>query len=207
MKTRITLVRHAETVTNKSRSFSGRLDVELSPYGLTQIKDLTAALTTRIYDAVYSSPSQRARMTVEPTAMKLGKEVYLRDGLFELDYGLLEGVARDKIKEIFPDVWDFFLKYDYFKGVTNQEDPEDGFKRFTDCLVEIARSHPNQSVLVASHGMIIRIFLCLIKRLQLSDFPEISRIKNTAITELEYDIESNSFTVLLENNTDHEDII
>lgn len=207
MKTRITLVRHAETKANQKRAFSGRKEVPVSDYGYQQIYDLTKSLKDRDYVAIYSSPMTRAVETVKSVAQHLKKEVEIDQDLLELSYGKLEGTPRNEIKDKFPEVWDFFLKYDYFKGVEGQEEIEDGAKRLHDCLVRLSNLHPGEEILVASHGMVIRAFFCLIQNIPWTEFMTTERIRNTAVNELEYDLDTGKFTILVYNNTDHEEIL
>lgn len=207
MKTKITLVRHAQTKANMKRSFSGRKEVPLSTYGYQQIRDLTNRLRGIAFDAVYSSPMKRAIETVRPIAKELHQPVITDDGLLELSYGELEGTPRDEIADKFPDVWEFFIQYDYFKGVPGQEEVEEGLARFMHCLKRLARLHPNGHILVASHGMIIRIFVCYLLGMPFSKLPEVDRTRNTALTELEFDFDTEKFTLLSYNDVSHEEIL
>lgn len=207
MKTKITLVRHAETNANLIRAFSGRREVPISSYGYQQISDLTKVLANKSFAAVFSSPMSRAIETVKPTATRLGLNVILDDDLLELSYGVLEGTPRDEIKDKFPDVWEFFIQYDYFSRVEDGEEIEEGVRRFTTCLKRLASIYEGQSILVATHGMLLRAFYCSIKNIPWTEFQNTKRVKNTAIGEVVYDSDTDTFYLLDWNNTNHEEIL
>ena len=67
--TRVILVRHGETVWNKTRRIhGGSTDIPLSEKGLIQAECLAQRLDGEKLKAIYSSPQQRALATAEVIA-------------------------------------------------------------------------------------------------------------------------------------------
>lgn len=81
------LVRHAAH-DRLDRVLCGRMPgVILGETGRAQAQGLADRLAGEGIDAVYTSPLERARMTAEPIAQRLGREARVLDALNELDLG------------------------------------------------------------------------------------------------------------------------
>lgn len=70
----VQLARHAETVTNAQRIVTGGQDVDLSPLGLWQARQLGPSLTS-VYDAAFCSHLRRSRDTLRIALMDSQAEV------------------------------------------------------------------------------------------------------------------------------------
>ncbi|HLL79709.1 MAG TPA: histidine phosphatase family protein [Ktedonobacteraceae bacterium] len=95
--TRLILVRHGETIANRSFRYIGSSDEPLSERGVTQAQQLAEALAVLPVRAVYSSPLQRAYRTAVPIAERHGLEVQRLDGLREMSFGTWEGLTRAEV--------------------------------------------------------------------------------------------------------------
>jgi 2,3-bisphosphoglycerate-dependent phosphoglycerate mutase len=71
MNTRISLVRHGVTDWNYAGRVQGRSDIPLAPEGERQTAATAERLTTESWDAVYSSPLQRAYQTALAIARRM----------------------------------------------------------------------------------------------------------------------------------------
>lgn len=87
------LVRHAETDGNKA-FYVGREDLPLNAHGREQARELAARLQGAGIGRILSSPMRRAIETAEPLAVQLGLVIERRAGLIELDFGQLQGQAK-----------------------------------------------------------------------------------------------------------------
>ena len=103
--TRLVLVRHAQTDESARGRCYGRLDVQLSPRGLRQAQALADTLAGLPLAAVYSSPLVRALDTARPLAAARGLEPAVLEGLAELDFGEVEGLAYDEIEAERPELF------------------------------------------------------------------------------------------------------
>src|SRR5262249_41004790 len=99
--TRLVLIRHAEPDASVAGRCHGRLDVELSPRGVSR----AAALDGLPLSAIYASTSRRALSTARSLAARRSLEVHPRDDLREIDFGLLEGLTYDEIAERYPSMY------------------------------------------------------------------------------------------------------
>src|SRR5690606_10889163 len=88
----ICLLRHGETSFNADGNrYCGRTDVELTEKGISQAKRMYELLEGYDFDAVYSSPLQRAKKTAEIASGRV-KNVLVDDRLIEVDFGEWEGM-------------------------------------------------------------------------------------------------------------------
>ncbi|ESX93129.1 histidine phosphatase family protein [Mesorhizobium sp. LNJC405B00] len=91
----IYLVRHGETEWSASGKHTGRTDIPLTPKGEAAARGVADRLKDLSFQAVWSSPSQRAFSTC--TLAGFGATAVKKPDLQEWDYGAYEGV---KTKEI-----------------------------------------------------------------------------------------------------------
>lgn len=101
----IFLVRHGETEWSKSGRHTGRSDIPLTEKGEAAAAWLVERLPPRAFNAVLTSPSQRARKTCELAGF--GSRAEIDDNLAEWDYGQYEGVTTPDIHKQHPG-WNLF---------------------------------------------------------------------------------------------------
>ena len=90
------LVRHGETVTNKSGLIQGQRDVELSDKGIEDAKELKDLIKSLDIDVVISSPLKRAIDTAKIiTDNKY--PINIDDRIIERDWGLIEGIKFTEV--------------------------------------------------------------------------------------------------------------
>ena len=91
----IHLVRHGETAWSASGKHTGRTDIPLTPAGEEAARGIALRLQGLTFQAVWSSPSQRARETSRLAGF--GSECVVKDDLAEWDYGAYEGLTTKEI--------------------------------------------------------------------------------------------------------------
>ena len=96
---KIYLVRHGETDWNKERRLQGNKDIPMNRHGISQIEKIGDYMSDCGYriDTIISSPLQRARMSAEIIASRIGyeKSRIIIDPLFtERSFGAAEGMIR-----------------------------------------------------------------------------------------------------------------
>ncbi len=149
------LVRHGETDWNLQHRIQGITDIALNGTGRVQAAATGELLARRGWDAVISSPLSRAHETASIIARALSKvqpdlpAPTTNDALVERNYGVAEGMTYQQIESRFPG--------DTF--VDGQEARSAVVARVMPALMEIAETHPGQSVIVVSHGGVIRSVL------------------------------------------------
>ncbi|BCJ85936.1 histidine phosphatase family protein [Effusibacillus dendaii] len=177
MMTEICLVRHGETAWNREARMQGSQDTPLSEVGIRQARIAAAQLAKESWDVIYSSDLSRAKHTAEEANEHLQIPHYVEKGLRERSYGILEGMIRSDIEQMYPGV---------FSGETNHEIAglesfESLSQRVKDTIETIARRHPGQRILIFTHGGTINAFLHAITG------QKAGKIGNTAITRVRFD--------------------
>ena len=104
------LVRHGETEWSLSGAHTSRTDIPLTDHGRKRAEELRDFLKQTKFDAVLTSPMQRARETCAIAGF--GKQATVEEGLREWDYGIYEGKTTKEIRETEPgwSVWDSEIK-------------------------------------------------------------------------------------------------
>ncbi|CAD5997901.1 histidine phosphatase family protein [Agreia sp. COWG] len=144
--TALTIVRHGETDWNLSRRIQGSTDIPLNDTGRAQAAHVAAQLAGETWHGIVTSPLSRARETARIIARVWGfPEPEVDDALVERAYGEAEGFEAQELAERFPGM----------QGVPSLETRSDVTRRVLPALERIARSHPDQRVLVVAHGGVI----------------------------------------------------
>lgn len=156
MATRIIFVRHGETLWNQERRYQGQADSPLSELGLFQAEQVGKFLGQRKIDSVYSSDLKRAFVTAEHIAKFHNLEPIADTRLREMSFGLWEGLTRTEVQEKYPDL--FYARYHNYltSRVPGGELPEEVVKRMRSFLNERIPEHGEQTIVVVSHGAILR---------------------------------------------------
>ncbi len=164
------LVRHGETPLNRERRLGGWTDVPLNDNGVNLAKVTGKALADVRFDAVFSSPLQRARRTAElvlaeNAASAPSLEIVLDERIKEINFGTWEALRIDREGYELPvpieDYRRFFtepLEYCQWKG---GESIRDVIARTGEFLRELAGREDlaEATVLVAMHGLAVRALL------------------------------------------------
>jgi broad specificity phosphatase PhoE len=141
----IYLVRHGETEWSRFGRHTGSTDLPLTVHGEHQAASLKDRLKTIHFDAVYSSPLQRAKRTAEIAGLS---NLTLTPLLREVDYGEYEGKTTKEIQESRPG-WDL-----YKDGSPGGETPAQMLARARDFISVAAKVKGR--VLAFSHGHFLR---------------------------------------------------
>jgi probable phosphoglycerate mutase len=141
----IYLARHGETEWSLNGRHTGSTDLPLTPHGEQQAKTLHDRLNRIEFDAVYSSPLQRATRTAELAGFPNPRLTPL---LREVDYGDYEGLTTKTIHESNP-TWEL-----YKDGCPGGETPAQIYARAIE-FVALAAA-PGERVVAFSHGHFLR---------------------------------------------------
>lgn len=141
----IFLARHGETEWSLNGRHTGSTDLLLTARGEEQAATLVDRLAKVHFDAVYSSPLQRARRTAEIAGFP---NPLLTPLLREVDYGEYEGMTTQAIHKSQPD-WEL-----YKNGCPGGETPAQILARALDFIALAAAV--DGRVLAFSHGHFLR---------------------------------------------------
>ena len=135
--------------------------------------------------AVWCSPLQRAQLTAAASAEAAGVPATVDPRLREVDFGEGEGRTRAEMAERFPEALAAFVADPAGSPLPGGEDPVAVADRFTACLHEIADRYPDGRVLVVAHSSALRLALCRLIGLPLSEYRRVfPSVRNTALTEV-----------------------
>jgi broad specificity phosphatase PhoE len=100
------LFRHGATEWSQTGQHTGTTDIPLLPKGRRQAEAMGRHLVGRPLARVLTSPLQRARVTCDLAGC--GDRAVITGDLTEWDYGELEGLTTDQIRQSYPGwtIWD-----------------------------------------------------------------------------------------------------
>ena len=153
--TRLTLVRHGETDSNRSHRFQGQLDVPLNDTGLRQAERLAERLAGERFDAVVTSDLMRVRQTAAPLLARLGALAEVDPVWREQGFGLFEGLTAEEVMARYGALWQQWLRQDADFALPGGESVRAFSARVTGALDALAARHPGQRVLVVTHGGVL----------------------------------------------------
>ena len=191
--TELLFVRHGYSEGNKDHRFSGQRDFPLDEAGRLQALEVAAYLR-RAYriDAIYASDLCRAYDTVKPLAEALSLPVYPMKGLREIDVGLWEGVLREDVERQYPESYDLYKRKPGLLRFDGGESFSEMRARALDAVREILAKHEGKTVVIATHGGVIRALRTLWEKIPLDRMEEIPQVPNASVTVVRYDTEENS---------------
>ncbi|MGH2805898.1 MAG: histidine phosphatase family protein [Actinomycetota bacterium] len=151
--TTIYLVRHGATDWNINKRAQGTADIPLNEVGEMQALHTAEELSKVEVDAVYTSDLQRACYTAEAIAKIQGLDVVKEPRFREINQGEWTGLTVDEIRAKWPDRWGPARHYSERPG---GESPQQVRERALAALREVVEKHPDEHVVIVSHGGTIR---------------------------------------------------
>jgi len=147
---RLLLIRHGESEGNRDRVFTLTPEVPITDAGRVQAAAAAEWIAVRYAPArVVSSPFRRARQTADILARRLGLDVHVEEDLREQSYGSLAGQPYGALRDC----------ADYDPAAYWTWAPPGGGESLVDvaaragaALDRVARAHPDDDVVVVSHG-------------------------------------------------------
>ena len=153
---RLLLLRHGETTPVRDGVavplLEGQSNPDLDPVGIEEARRAADRLAAEDVAAIYVTPLARTHQTAAPLVERLGLEPVVEPRLIEIHLGDWEGgqyrrrvAARDPIAErvTAEQRWDV---------IPGAERMEDFAARVRDGIEAVAAAHPDQTVVVVSHG-------------------------------------------------------
>ncbi len=160
--TTLIFLRHAET--HKDPNISA-IDWTLSTYGYKQAQDVAELSPMHQTIAIYTSTESKSIETAKPLAKKLNRQIIQNKAFNEVLRGETflskEDFEQEKTKQLQD------LNYHAFNGESGFE----ALERFKNGIEEIILHHPNDTVLIVSHGTILNIYFSYLRGTY-QDLPE-----------------------------------
>jgi probable phosphomutase (TIGR03848 family) len=156
--THVLLIRHGENDWVGTDRLAGRTPhVHLNETGHRQAEEIAGYLSQQPVTAIYSSPLVRCLETAQPTALQLNLPVQEEPGILEVEYGEWQGGNLKELSKL-PE-WQLVQHSPSSFRFPNGETLYEVQNRAVAALERIRIQHPNQLVVVFSHGDVIRTTL------------------------------------------------
>lgn len=162
MTTTVYFVRHGETDYNRHGIVQGRgIDSSLNRTGLAQADTLATRLAAVPFDALYTSTQRRARQTAEAVARHhAGVPLQARPELEEMDWGIYEGQPHSpETAAAFEAIYGHWARGIFDVPIDGGESILDVQRRAMSAMDDVLEQHPGDTVLVVSHGRLLRVLL------------------------------------------------
>lgn len=186
------LVRHGETAWTISRQHTGHTDIPLTARGESDARALKARLSGMRFNAVFTSPLQRARRTTALAGFAKGAQTDA--DLMEWDYGAYEGRRTSDIRAERPG-WRLFED-----GCPGGETLAEVSAR-ADRVIERIRAQGGD-VLLFAHRDILRILAARWIALPALEARRLS-LETASVSVLGYDHDLEEPVILLLNDAQH----
>jgi probable phosphoglycerate mutase len=201
-KTIVYLTRHGQTEWNAVRKMQGIQDSPLTDLGILQASWLRDAMLDISLDALYASTSQRAIKTAEIIRAERPLHIITYDALREIDMGDWEGKTIDEIQQMDTQSLDtFWRKPTEYVPTNSGESFYDLQSRVVPALNEIIARHPDQTIMIVSHGITLKLMLTHFEQRPLASLWDPPFIQPTALSKVV--IEDSVTTLELNGDTTH----
>jgi probable phosphoglycerate mutase len=149
------LVRHGTTEHNRNSITQGQIDSPLTKEGLKNAQNTSEKLRKIEFDQVYSSDLGRAFITAYIIVENLGikSKISRARELREINYGIYSNTKKEVVEKNFP------------REEASRQYPEgESYNQVQDRAVKflkhLERKHPDKTLLIVTHGGVIRAVKC-----------------------------------------------
>jgi len=108
-------------------------------------------------DAIYTSDLLRAKQTADEVAKLTGHEVHTDERLREIHCGSWHGRSIDEVSQELPQLVEFRRSGQDFRRSDTGETAAEVADRVCEALFDIIKDNKNQTVMIVSHGLAIRV--------------------------------------------------
>lgn len=192
------LLRHGQTQWNADGNrYCGRTDIPLTATGMRQAEAVKEQLKSISFDAIYSSPLDRAYVTAQIAGG--GKAVIKDRRLIEADFGRWEEKTREEFMREDPTLWEKWIEDPLSSraGGTGETGSEI-IQRVDEFFTEVANRPAVSNILVVGHNGINRLYLAWKLGMDVKHYRRIHQ-ENSSITMFTLD-EKGELTLKLLNS-------
>ena len=198
--TRIYLTRHGETEWNLRKIMQGWQDSDLTDLGRQQAKWLGNRLSKIEFEAVYSSPLNRALETAKIIKKDGFEDIIIKDYLKEMGFGPWEGKTSVEIKKDYNEAYSNFWEKPHLYSGEVCESYYDVRDRVMLLMKEIIERH-DDNVLIVTHTVVIKIIMAYFDARKMEDLWDPPFMHQTSLNIIE--IENNQPKIILHGDTSH----
>jgi probable phosphoglycerate mutase len=183
---RLIIIRHGESEWNRIGRYQGQADAPLSELGMQQAEALASRLRNEPFDAIYTSPLQRAAKTGAAVARYHPEVPFIVEpALLEIHHGDWQGLMIDEVKERFADGLNEWRAHPTRAQMPNGESFSNILKRVLDFKERLQTQHPNGIVLISTHDVVVKILVADALGMNMDRINRIW-VTNASISAIEY---------------------
>ncbi|MDR0941442.1 MAG: histidine phosphatase family protein [Bacteroidales bacterium] len=178
---KIYLTRHGQTEWNVQQRMQGQNNSPLTELGEWQATQLGNYWYDVQFDCIYSSSSPRALHTAELVRGKRNIPITACDDLREISLGEWEGMTFGEAEKQYPEqFYNFWHKPEiYFRQ--NSESFEELRRRTSGAIERIVQQHCEETVLVVTHGMVLRTLYTYFQKQSISEIAHSPHIHSACV--------------------------
>ena len=180
----ITFVRHGQVESNTRGAYIGWTNKPLNMEGINQARETALKLADEWFEAIYTSPLERAKHTADIIKDKTGARMILDDGLKEWNFGIFDDLTSEAIADKYPEEYKKWRSDWWNYKIPNGESAKEAYRRHSGAVREIVKRHPGGGkILIVSHLCALRNMFCFL----LGDDPSLAMrfsIKNASVSKI-----------------------
>ncbi len=181
LSARLIIVRHAQASGNREGRFQCRKNNELTELGKQQLTLLSERLRNTHIDAVISSPLSRAMDTARACIEGRDLNITTDPRIIEIDAGEMESLLWEELYERYPEQMAHWKESPHLFCPPGGETMAQLYERVSAAAEDIAARYDGKTVLISTHGVVVRNLMCWAKRLPFERLCEVQRWSNTGI--------------------------
>jgi broad specificity phosphatase PhoE/orotate phosphoribosyltransferase len=201
MKTRLYIVRHAETEGNANRLCHGWTDAKLTEKGYIQAQRLADRFKDIDIDVIYSSSLIRTKETARHIAEVKDLPINITDNLKEINAGYWEDKKWEDIPGIWPYEYHTWENIPHIHSMPGGETMEEFQQRLISEVELIIRNNKGKNICIVSHGTAIKALTCYFRGCTLEEMVNNIWVDNTSITIVDY--VDGEYNVSIEGDNSH----
>lgn len=153
-------VRHGQTVWNLNGKYQGSTDVPLSETGVRQAELAARWFDGKTFDAIYTSPLDRAKKTAEALAVRHAMTPIVMPEFQEICFGEWEGLTYDEIEARWPGAVESLYRTPDTLRIEGGETFQEVQERTMRGMRRLIAQGDGKTYVIVSHGAAIRTILC-----------------------------------------------
>ncbi|MGB9697964.1 MAG: alpha-ribazole phosphatase [Thermodesulfobacteriota bacterium] len=155
--TRLYLIRHGEVVNHGV--YNGHTDVDVTPWGISQMESLRDRLRGKEIRAIYASDLRRTRIGAEIIAQPHALVPQYFSEFREMNFGRWQGLTYKEVMEKYPeDIPRWLQDLEHFR-IPQGESLKDVQERVLPKLKELIAKHQGEDFVLVCHGAVNRVII------------------------------------------------
>ena len=179
------LIRHGESEWNILKKIQGQEDVPLSSNGIVQAEKVAKRLLKEKIHHIYSSDLKRAYDTAKVIGSSLNIKVNKLEELREINFGSWQGLTSKEVQESHRDHHLIWMTNAHKLSISGAETLLDVQERMIKVTRELIVRHPDENLLLVSHGSAIKTLILGLLDIDLAVYNKMT-IGNVSISVIEF---------------------